>query len=125
VFYNGGRGRSFVGFDHFHLKTAVSKGRVSDFQGWLVGEALRHLVRWGGFQIADEESRKFRLSDLQHAKNKEGGPCDPPSPFRRASLSLAFALRNYFVQLEDWQEHRNDDAAYDYPEEHNQQRLDQ
>ena len=29
-------------------------------------------------------------------------------------LSLAFALRNYFVQLEDWQEHRNDNAANDY-----------
>ena len=46
-------------------------------------------------------------------------------PFPWSSFSLAFALRNYFVQLEDWQEHRNDDAAYDYPEEHNQQRLDQ
>jgi len=66
-----------------------------------------------------------RLQPGHPVKNKEGGPCDPPSPFRRASLSLAFALRNYFVQLEDWQEHRNDDAAYDHTKEHNQERLDQ
>jgi len=46
-------------------------------------------------------------------------------PFRRAASPLAFALRNYFVQLEDRQEHRDHDSADDHAEKNDQHRLDQ
>jgi hypothetical protein len=44
-------------------------------------------------------------------------------PLHERGFSLAFALRNYFVQFEDWQEHRDHNSANDHSEEHNQNRL--
>jgi hypothetical protein len=46
-----------------------------------------------------------------------------PLPLHERGFSLAFALRNYFVQLEDSHEHRDNDSTDDHTEKHDQERL--
>lgn len=48
-----------------------------------------------------------------------------PLPLTERSFSLAFALWNYFVQLEDRQGHRDHDPTYNYLKKHDQERCDQ
>ncbi len=48
-----------------------------------------------------------------------------PLPLTELSFSLAFALCNYFVQLEDRQRHRDHDPTYNYPKKHDQERCDE
>ncbi len=48
-----------------------------------------------------------------------------PLPLTELSFSLAFALWNYFVQLEDRQRHRDHDPTYNYPKKHDQERCDE
>ena len=52
---------------------------------------------------------------------KRGDLAINPSPF--CELFLPVILRNYFVQFEDRQEHRDHDSTYDHAKKNNQQRL--
>ena len=81
--------------------------------------------------VIDPQGLKTQRVDHEHdyeheEENKEGSPCEPPSVFRTATFSLGFAaLRNYFVQLEDRQKHRDHDPAHDHAEKNNQHRFDE
>jgi SAM-dependent methyltransferase len=72
----------------------------------------RRLVRWP-LTVRVDRCPAPKPSGAR-AKTRRGRSCDPPLPATERGFSLAFALRNYFVQLEDWQEHRDDDAANDH-----------
>src|SRR5207302_3329444 len=58
-------------------------------------------------------------------KTTRGRSPDPPLAATELSFSLAFALRNYFVEFEDRQEHRDNDAADNHTQEHDQHWFDQ
>jgi hypothetical protein len=77
-------------------------------------------------QPTNRERRTRTRTIYDEAKNREGVNLSVHSSSSvELGLSLAFALRNYFVQLEDWQEHRNHNAANDHSKEYDQERLNQ
>ena len=81
--------------------------------------------RSSGQATSDQVRARVRLRAGARVGEQRGRPLRAALRFHRASFSLAFALRNYFVQLEDRQEHRDHDAAHDHSKEHDQKWLDQ
>src|SRR5436189_478139 len=83
--------------------------------------SISQLIRTGRGDRAGRAA--FDLVDLRG--NKKGRTLRSAPFLSTSSFSLAFALRNYFVQFENRQEHGDDDSAHDDAEKTDQQRFDQ
>lgn len=73
----------------------------------------------------EEEDEDDHEHEHQWEKQEMADLAIHPLPLTELSFSLAFALCNYFVQLEDRQGHRDHDPTYNYLKKHDQERCDQ
>ncbi len=73
----------------------------------------------------EEEDEDDHEHEHQWEKQEMADLAIRPLPLTERSFSLAFALWNYFVQLEDRQGHRDHDPTYNYLKKHDQERCDQ
>jgi hypothetical protein len=70
-------------------------------------------------------SLRFAFVDVRTTKSRKGADL-AIRPSLSTSFSLvALALRNDFVEFENRQEHRNDDATHDHAKKNDKHRFDQ